>query len=130
MTPVTAPEWFPEWWPAEGLADLGHDHWLSWTCWDPDRDLNPQYDGIESVERYAFIVWHRNPRTGRPCSGACTVDSLTAQAIEPNRPKWTLHAWEPLHVEPSILCRFTEPDGDGQECGDHGFIRDGRWVPA
>lgn len=28
---------------------------------------------------------------------------------------------EPLHVEPSILC--------GQ-CGDHGFIRDGRWESA
>lgn len=29
---------------------------------------------------------------------------------------------DPLHVEPSILC----PAG----CGDHGFVRDGRWVPA
>jgi hypothetical protein len=28
---------------------------------------------------------------------------------------------DPLHIEPSLLCEF---------CGDHGFIRDGRWVPA
>lgn len=28
---------------------------------------------------------------------------------------------DPLHVEPSILCR---------SCGDHGFIREGKWVSA
>lgn len=34
---------------------------------------------------------------------------------------WTLVSLEPLHLEPSLLCRA---------CGDHGFIRDGKWVPA
>lgn len=34
---------------------------------------------------------------------------------------WTLHSVDPLHVEPSILCTV---------CGDHGFIREGRWVRA
>ncbi|HEV8653091.1 MAG TPA: hypothetical protein VG276_27795 [Actinomycetes bacterium] len=29
---------------------------------------------------------------------------------------------DPVHIEPSILC----PQG----CGDHGFVREGRWVPA
>lgn len=33
----------------------------------------------------------------------------------------TLVSRDPLHVEPSILCPV---------CGDHGFIREGRWVPA
>lgn len=32
---------------------------------------------------------------------------------------WTLVSMEPLHVEPSILC-VTH--------GDHGFIRDGKWM--
>jgi len=34
---------------------------------------------------------------------------------------WTQMSAEPLHLEPSLLCRL---------CGDHGFIRDGKWVPA
>lgn len=29
---------------------------------------------------------------------------------------------DPAHIEPSILC----PRG----CGDHGFVRNGRWEPA
>lgn len=33
----------------------------------------------------------------------------------------TLVSRDPLHIEPSILCR---------SCNDHGFIRDGKWVAA
>ena len=28
--------------------------------------------------------------------------------------------WEPLTISPSVLC----------QCGDHGFIRNGKWVVA
>lgn len=34
---------------------------------------------------------------------------------------WTLVNWEPLTIAPSVLCL---------QCGDHGFIQGGRWVPA
>jgi len=34
---------------------------------------------------------------------------------------WTLIQRTPLTVSPSLLCR---------ECGHHGWIRDGRWIPA
>ncbi len=34
---------------------------------------------------------------------------------------WTVVTKEPLTISPSILCG---------ECGVHGFIRDGKWVPA
>jgi hypothetical protein len=34
---------------------------------------------------------------------------------------WQLVSREPLHIEPSVLCRA---------CGDHGWIRDGKWVEA
>ena len=34
---------------------------------------------------------------------------------------WTIVQEEPLTVTPSILCK---------ECGLHGFITDGKWVPA
>lgn len=36
-------------------------------------------------------------------------------------PNWTLVSMDPLHVEPSIHCL---------SCGEHGFIRDGKWIPA
>ncbi len=34
---------------------------------------------------------------------------------------WDLHSDTPLTVSPSLLCRV---------CNHHGFIQDGRWVPA
>jgi hypothetical protein len=34
---------------------------------------------------------------------------------------WTVEKAEPLTISPSLLCRA---------CGHHGFIREGRWVPA
>lgn len=34
---------------------------------------------------------------------------------------WTVEKREPLTLSPSLLCRG---------CGHHGFIREGRWVPA
>jgi hypothetical protein len=34
----------------------------------------------------------------------------------------TIASFDPLHVEGSLLC----PRG----CGDHGFVRQGRWVTA
>jgi hypothetical protein len=34
---------------------------------------------------------------------------------------WTLVSEEPLTLTPSVLCR---------SCGHHGFITDGKWVPA
>ena len=34
-------------------------------------------------------------------------------------PTWELHSLDPLHVEPSV-----------KTTSHHGFIRDGKWVPA
>lgn len=36
-----------------------------------------------------------------------------------NGPDWTLVSMQPLHVEPSIHCIT---------CGEHGWIREGKWV--
>jgi hypothetical protein len=106
--------------------DLGHDHTLRFTSWAPDRALNPQYDGIPDVDRWGAIVSHPNgpnpvaaTSTGR-CEGAITFDGPVQQQVEPNRPKWTVESWDPLTLSPRLLCG----------CGDHGFIRNGRWVPA
>lgn len=34
---------------------------------------------------------------------------------------WTLVSLSPLHVEPSIHCLT---------CGEHGWVRDGKWIQA
>ena len=36
-------------------------------------------------------------------------------------PRWTVECEDPLTISPSVLCRT---------CGLHGFIREGRWMPA
>ena len=34
---------------------------------------------------------------------------------------WKVESLDPLTISPSLLCRV---------CGHHGFIRDGKWIPA
>lgn len=111
-----------------GQVDLGHDHSYTFTVWKPDRELNPQYDGIPDADPWGAIIYHRNPRTGEPCHGGVMFDGPTQRQIDPDRPCWQVESLDPLTISPSVLCRF--PASDGQECGDHGFIRAGRWVPA
>lgn len=58
--------------------------------------------------------WHRRA-DGRWCAGYV--------AFQPQRPggaTWTVENEDPLTISPSVLC----------DCGAHGFIHDGRWVPA
>lgn len=59
------------------------------------------------------IMWLHKCKDGKWSSG--WID-LTSGA------RHRLVSEEPLHIEPSILC----PVG----CGDHGFVREGRWVSA
>lgn len=61
---------------------------------------------------------HPRPDTGERCFGAVFWDR--SGATQPG-PTWRLISREPLTLEPSILCRL---------CGNHGFIREGKWVPA
>lgn len=110
--------------------DLGHDHTLRFTSWSPDRALNPQYDGIPDVKRYGAIIRHRpGPHPIIPvdneyfsgwCEGGVTFDGEVQRQISPNHPRWAVESWEPLTISPSVLC----------SCGDHGFVRNGQWVPA
>ena len=87
----------------ENVVTVGHDHYLVW-----DGDWG------------GFLWWH--PGDGSHPRAWCFL------RFQPD-PKSTGHRLltEPgdsaaLTVEGSLLC----PLG----CGDHGFIRDGAWVPA
>lgn len=90
---------------AGNLVDLGHDVRIMFTV---RRD-----GGL----RIGFTESHRAP-DGRECAGSVTFDVPEAEGLP--GPRWTVESWDPLTISPSILC----------SCGHHGFVREGRWVPA
>lgn len=105
---------------SQRVLDMGHGVTLRFVQWAPDRKLNPRWVDIPDVERYGARITH--PRAdGSECDGFVTFDGEVQRRIEPDVPKWTVTSWEPLTLEPSVLCR---------RCGHHGFIRNGKWVPA
>lgn len=121
--------------PGERVTDLGHDHWLTYYGWGPDRALNPKYAGLPDIEKYGAIVWHKRA-DGSRCSGGIGFDTPEVRAVAAvsgdTGAKWTVEQWEPLTISPSVLCKAPLVPGDPSagECGDHGFIREGRWVVA
>lgn len=109
--------------------DLGHDHYLRYFMWAPD-DLpaNRQRFGIPdgvplpAIEKVGASILHYT-KDGKECRGAVHFDIPDVERWNLATPdhRWRVTSWEPLTLEPSILCQL---------CGDHGFIRGGRWVPA
>lgn len=80
--------------------DIGHGHSIEYF-------VNP-----ETGERYGLTLWHP-----RPGGGECGCSVFWAGRAAPI---WRATSIEPLTLEPSVQCL---------QCGDHGFIREGRWVP-
>jgi hypothetical protein len=100
--------------------DLGDGHYGKFSGWSSDMDLNSQYEGVPDVEKYGLEILHPNP-AGAPCVGFVTFAGDVQRRIEPERRNtWDVQDWDPLTITPSVLC----------SCGDHGFIREGRWVRA
>lgn len=89
------------------VLDLGHGHTLR-------RLVNA--DGA----LYGYIDEHRRPDTGEPCSGSVCVNP-GPDDLKYGREVWTVDAADPLSLNPSLLCT---------QCGEHGWVREGRWVPA
>lgn len=82
---------------------LDDDHGLRWHT----------EQGAEGPTGALFV--HRDKRDPQNwCLGGVEWRSSTG-------PNWTLVSMQPFHIEPSVHCLA---------CGDHGFIRDGKWVPA
>lgn len=103
--------------------DLGHDHYGIFFGWYPDRELNPHTAHLPDVERYGLEIIHPSAdpaRLGKPCAGYITFAGPVQQEIAPNQATWDVLSWSPLTLSPSVLC----------SCGDHGYIRNGVWVPA
>lgn len=115
--------------PAEGEFALGHGHYGRVYGWHPDRELNPQYDGIPDIERAGIVVRHpafsREPaglEPGVECASSATFDVPGAEVLKADPAhRWQVESWDPLTLSPSLLCR---------RCGDHGHIVNGEWRPA
>jgi len=74
--------------------------------WDHDCDFHLSKNPAWKLDFQRRHMEHGFPRA-------------TMLPLGPER--WTVEQQEPLTVTPSILCG---------ECGVHGFIREGQWVPA
>jgi len=86
---------------AGGTEYIGHGHWLRRQVWQGEPS------GVLDIHMKA---------DGRLCFGGARW-----AGPDDGHAKWKLVSVEPLHIEPSLACRG---------CGDHGWIRDGKWVPA
>jgi hypothetical protein len=78
------------------------------------RTIEP-VEGHEPDVIVGYIETHPRADTGEPCRGWLNIDPLAEGS------RWNVEQAEPLTLSPSVLCRA---------CGNHGFIRNGRWVSA
>lgn len=102
--------------------DLGHGHFMRWLRWAPD-DLpaNRERYGVPlpRLERAGLALRHPKPDGSGECE-ASIMFNLPELRLESGH-GWTVESWDPLTLSPSLLCTA---------CGDHGYVRGGRWVPV
>jgi hypothetical protein len=91
----------------EGAIPLGHDTFYTKVYKDD--------------EWVAIHEWHKEAGDDEYSAGFIAF----AERVKPDwwagGPTWELLSEEPLTLSPSLACR---------NCGHHGFIREGKWVPA
>jgi hypothetical protein len=102
--------------------DIGDNHFIEYTHWHPeDLEANRLRYGVPlpDVPKAGLILRHLKP-SGEGCSSGLFFDLPEIRKHWPSGAKfWKVESWEPLTISPSVLCLT---------CGDHGFIREGRWV--
>lgn len=87
------------------MIDLGHNVFADW------------YSCAAHGEQAGLLIGFHGPDFNGPnCVGSVRFCACGTG------PRWTLEATDPITVAPSINCR-----GEHQH---HGFIREGKWIPA
>lgn len=87
----------------------------SWIDLGKGHILKPTHN--QAGELVGYLDDH--PRADDPskqCGGAVRLEGYGDGGAE-----WKVEKAEPLTLSPSLLCRA---------CGDHGWVREGKWVPA
>lgn len=88
--------------------DIGHGHSIRFVEYKDDK--------CTAIDDY-----HLN-KDGKECAGFIAFkDGAWAKEFDNTITTWDVISLDPLTLSPSILCRA---------CGDHGFITNGKWVPA
>ena len=90
------------------VIDLGDDHTLTFASYkdEPHAGANVAHKKPDGTTCDSFIAF-----AGRSWAQAFNGNITTCDVLQD----------EPLTLSPSLLCRA---------CGDHGFIREGKWVRA
>jgi hypothetical protein len=89
-------------------TDIGDNHEIQFVSYKDDSQAG-------------LNIRHKNEE-GNPCVGFITfTGSSWAKDFNGKIQEWQVQSFEPLTCSPSILCKV---------CGDHGFIRNGRWEKA
>lgn len=95
------------------LLIIGEGRVLDFTAWLAE-------DGVRYI--IGAIETHPSPKTRKACMGHIYFDVHELPPdIAGESPRWDVESFSPLTLSPSILCRG---------CGNHGYIREGKWVPA
>jgi len=101
--------------------DLGDDHWLQFMGSGGDGVTNTATgEAVPWTPQIGASVLHRCDKTESGWNEGFVLFDIPANAADA-RPKWQISSWDPLTISPSLLQR---------DCGDHGFIREGKWVRA
>lgn len=94
---------------SEPVLDLGHGVRLEFVSW-------------RAHPRAGYIQQHPHPtEPDVTCTGSGLFDLPGIRENFPGRPVWKVDSWEPLTLSPSLLCTV---------CGNHGWVKEGRWVQA
>ena len=83
-----------------------------WT--DIGHGVSIQFRELPGVESRGVAYRHPTPKENHPCEGYAPLKPEYEEG-------WDLIQREPLTISPSLLCLV---------CGHHGFIREGKWIPA
>jgi hypothetical protein len=92
----------------QGFEDIGYGVQIAYRSWG-DHDKG------------GLVDEHDRPDGKGRCYGGVQFDLPGMRDDFSEDQIWQVESWEPLTISPSLLCRI---------CGHHGWIREGRWVPA
>lgn len=102
--------------------DLGDDHYLRWSIYEGER-----CGGIISHKKTAALLAKQRTEADVPeavdefCYAAFTIKNSNFDRVYPGRTIWEFNNdFDKPTLTPSFLCH----------CGDHGFVRAGKWVRA
>jgi len=115
----------------ETVAGLLQDHLDDGTAIDIGDDHFITFYSYRETEKAGVIIYHKRRDEDVWCMGSVLFALPGTEDSKYGR--WHLVNYEPLHIEPSVLCRAPHHWEDGKpvgSCDDHGFIRGGKWVRA